>query len=103
MGLVECGCRVHAGSRTFVEVVKHEPGTEWVIPYVAGLAERRRPKAVVLDKGGPASKSLANGLLAVLPPGVLRETTTAEMQAATAQFVDAVKQGRIEHTGQIRC
>lgn len=88
------------GRSTFVQVVKHEPGTEWVIPYVAGLAERRRPKAVVLDKGGPASKSLANGLLAVLPVGVLRETSTAEMQAATAQFVDAVLQGRVEHTGQ---
>lgn len=92
------GIAFQRGSKTFVEVVKHEPGTEWVIPYVAGLCERRRPRAVVMDKGGPASKSLANGLTAVGLP--LRETSTAEMQAATAQFVDAVLQGRVEHTGQ---
>ena len=85
---------------TFVQVVKHEPGTDWVIPYVQGLVERRRPRMVVLDQGGPASKSLSNGLDFVLPQGVLRETKTPETQAAHAQFVDAVLQGRIEHTGQ---
>jgi hypothetical protein len=94
------GIAFQHGLGTFVQVVKHEPGTEWVIPYVVGLAERRQPKTVVMDKGGPASKSLANGFAAVLPASVLRETSTAEMQAATAQFVDAVLQGRVEHTGQ---
>jgi hypothetical protein len=94
------GVAFQHGSKTFVQVVKHEPGTAWVIPYVAGLVQRRQPKSVVMDKGGPASKSLANGLAAVLSARVLQETSTAEMQAATAQFIDAVGQQRIEHTGQ---
>ena len=89
------------GERTFVDLARYEPGTDWVIPYVQGLAQRRRPKAVVMDKGGPASKSLANGLTAMLPKGVLQETGNAmEMQAATAVFIDAVPVGRVEHIGR---
>jgi phage terminase large subunit-like protein len=84
--------------RTFVQVVKHEAGTDWVLPYVAGLAERRRPRAVILDQGGPAA-SLLNGLVAAQLP--VRVASTADMKAACAQFVDAVKQKRVEHTGQV--
>jgi len=93
------GVAFQRDGRTHVHVVKHEPGTDWVIPYVVGLAERRQPRTVVVDGGGPASKSLGNGFRAVLSERVFVETSTKEMQAATAQFVDAVLQQKLEHRG----
>lgn len=93
------GVAFQRDGRTHVHVVKHEAGTDWVIPYVVGLAERRQPKTVVVDGGGPASKSLANGFRAVLRADVFVETSTKDMQAATAQFVDAVLQRKVEHRG----
>lgn len=93
------GVAFRRGDHVYVEVVKHEAGTAWVIPYVQGLVERRRASKVYADQGGPASRSLGNGLATVLPYGVYEELKTEVTQRAVATFVDSVAQGRVEHKG----
>ena len=94
------GIAFRHGDQTFVQVSKHEAGTAWVIPYVASLVERRQVRKVVADGGGPADKFLGNGLATVLPYGVYERTKFDDYKTAVSTFVDAVGQGRVEHTGQ---
>lgn len=82
---------------TYVELIKHEPGTDWLLPYLVGLADRLGPVAVVVDQGGPAGTLLAAFGAAGLP---VRVTDTGDYINACAGFVDHVKYGRIRHRGQ---
>jgi hypothetical protein len=74
-------------------------GIDWVLPYLVGLQERRKPAHVVVDKAGPAA-SLLNAMIASQLP--VRITEFGDWKAACNQFVDAVMQGRVEHSGQVR-
>ena len=49
---VIAGSRV--GGRMLTEVVRHDLGTRWVAPFVAGLVERQRPVRVAVNDAGPA-------------------------------------------------
>lgn len=82
---------------TYVELVQHEPGTDWLLPYLVGLVGRISPVAVVVDQGGPAGTLLAAFGAAGLN---VRVTDTRDYKSACAGFVDAVKYGRIRHRGQ---
>lgn len=82
---------------TYVELIKHEPGVDWLLPYLVDLVARRKPDCVAVDKGGPAGLMLA----AMGAAGLLvRASDTTDYKTACAGFVDAVKVGRIRHRGQ---
>ena len=92
------GIAGHRGDgTTYVELVKHAIGTDWLIPYLSGLVSRVNPSAVCVDQQGPAGTLLpalgAAGL-------TVRVSDTAAYKAACGGFVDAVKSGRIIHRGQ---
>ena len=92
------GIAGHRGDgTTYVELVKHEIGTEWLIPYLAGLVSRVKPSAVCVDQQGPAGTMLPAMGAAGL---VVRVSDTAAYKSACGGFVDAVKAGRIVHRGQ---
>lgn len=82
---------------TYVELIKHEPGTDWLIPYLVGLTERRQPVALVVDQAGPAGTLLAAMGAAGL---TVRVTDTTAYKAACGGFVDSVKYARIRHREQ---
>jgi hypothetical protein len=86
-----------ADGSTYVELVKHEAGTDWLLPFVVGLAARVSPECFVIDQAGPAATMLAAFISAGL---MVRVTDTTAYKAACAQFVDAVKYGRVVHRGQ---
>lgn len=73
-------------------------GIDWVLPFLAGLIERRQPTNVVVDKVGPAG-SLLNAMMAAQFP--VRAAEFQDWKAATNNFVDAVITGRVEHPGQV--
>jgi len=82
---------------THVEVVKHEPGVDWLVPYLVGLDERRKPDCFVIDQAGPAATLLASFTTAGLK---VRVTDTSAYKAACAGFVDAIREGSIRHRDQ---
>jgi hypothetical protein len=71
-------------------------GIDWVLPYLAGLVERRKPTNIILDKVGPAG-SLLNAMIASRFP--LRVAEFQDWKAACNQFVDAMVTGRVKHPG----
>ena len=81
----------------YVEVIKHEAGVDWLLPYLVGLVERRAPMSLVVDQVGPAGTLLAAMGAAGL---TVRTTDTAAYKAACGAFVDAVKYGKIRHREQ---
>ena len=84
--------------RLHVEVVDHQPGTDWVPARVAELARKWRPCAIVMD---PASH--AGALIeAVEQAGaeVVRPFGSRDAAQACGQFYDAVLQKDLRHRGQ---
>jgi hypothetical protein len=81
----------------YVEVIKHEAGVDWLLPYLVGLVERRAPMSLVVDQVGPAGTLLAAMGAAGLD---VRTTDTGAYKAACGAFVDAVKYGKIRHREQ---
>jgi hypothetical protein len=88
---------VRPDGTTYVEVVEHAQGTDWLLPYLVGLVERNSPQCVVVDQAGPAATLMAAMVAAKLP---VRVTDTTAYKAACAGFADAVKAERIRHRGQ---
>ena len=83
--------------RTHVEVIQHRDGVGWAVDYIAGVVNRRQPRAVVIDSVGPAS-SLIEPLRA---RGVLVTTTnTTQVGQACGQFYDAALEDGLRHLGQ---
>lgn len=80
-----------------VETIKYEEGTDWLLPYLVDLDERRKPTAFVVDQTGPAATMLASFTTAGLN---IRVTDYANYKAACAGFVDAVRYGRVKHRDQ---
>jgi phage terminase large subunit-like protein len=81
---------------SYVDLAKHETGTDWLLPYLVNLTERRKPECIVVDQVGPAGTLLVAMGAAQLP---VRVTDTAAFKTACATFVDSVKQGTIRHRG----
>jgi hypothetical protein len=82
---------------THVEVIKHEQGTEWLLPYLVEVVGRLKPSCVVVDQGGPAGTLLPAMGAAGLQ---VRVTDTQAMKSACGSFVDSAKYGRLRHIGQ---
>ena len=82
---------------TYVELVKHGEGTDWLLPFLVGLNDRQSPECFVIDQAGPAATLLAGFIGAGL---TVRVTDTTAYKAACAQFTDAVKVGKVIHRGQ---
>jgi hypothetical protein len=83
--------------RVHVEIVAHQPGTEWVPARLAELYRHWHPWPVIIDPAGPAGSLLID--LAQLD--VATETTSArEYAAACGQFYDAVVDRKVAHLDQ---
>jgi hypothetical protein len=84
--------------RLHVEVVEHQPGTDWVAGRVVELAKRWRPCAVVMDPGSHAGALIE----AVEQHGVevVKPFTARDAAAACSQFYDATQQKDLRHMGQ---
>ncbi len=80
-----------------VEVIRQAGGVAWVADYVAGVVERQRVRAVIVDSVGPAA-SLIEPLRA---RGVLVTTTSASQVAqACGAFYDAAMADGLRHIDQ---
>lgn len=84
--------------RVHVEVVDHEPGTDWVPARVVELAKRWRPCAIVMDPGSHAGALIEPVEQAGVE--VVRPFTARDAAAACSRFYDAVMQGDLRHMGQ---
>jgi hypothetical protein len=82
---------------THVEVVAHQPGTDWIVPRLTDLVKRWRPWPVVIDPASPAGSLLID--LASL--GIPTDTVTArDYAAACGQLFDAVIGRQLVHLDQ---
>ena len=88
---------VRPDGSSYVELVKHGEGTDWLLPFLVHLADTQKPECFVVDQAGPAATMLAGFIGAGL---TVRVTDTTAYKAACAQFVDAVKYQKIVHRGQ---
>ncbi|MEU0634392.1 terminase, partial [Streptomyces sp. NPDC005989] len=83
---------------THVEVIDHRPGMGWVVARAKELHERWKPRAWVVDAGGPAGsliKELAEELgVEIVSP------KAREVAAAAGQFFDAVADQSLSHLDQ---
>ena len=88
-------CAIATSDGTHLEVVKHEPGTAWVV--AACVAKRDLFDVIVLDPAGPAVQLVAPLEAAGL---TVRKVSTEEAKAGCAQFLSAVADGTVRHIGQ---
>ncbi|MFE9923280.1 terminase [Streptomyces sp. NPDC005774] len=98
-----------ADGEVHVEVVAHQPGTDWVVDWVTERDQRWNPCAWVIDEGGPAG-SLAPAIRKALtyeddPNREDRSERVVspkvrQLTQAAAQFYDRVHEGRLRHLGQ---
>jgi phage terminase large subunit-like protein len=80
-----------------VEVVDHRPGTGWVVPRLAELVDRHKPRMVVCDAAGPAGSLLAD----LANAGVdVKVVSVREYGQGCGMFHDAVVDGTLVHPGQ---
>jgi phage terminase large subunit-like protein len=100
---------VRADGSGHVEVVKHLPGTDWLVDRLVELKRLWNPIAIGVD-----SKAAAYSLLLALEKAGFERPTTGEepkrgqlailgpsdAAAACGQFVDAVAQGNVRHIDQ---
>jgi hypothetical protein len=85
------------GDKVYIDVAQHAVDTDWLLPYLADVVERRGIKSVAVDQGGPGATMLPAMGAARLP---VRVTDTAAYKVACATFVDAVRHGKLRHRGQ---
>jgi phage terminase large subunit-like protein len=92
-----------------MEIIEHQPGTDWVIRRLVALRDRWNPIAVCIDVKGPAGSLLTDlekqGFSKPEDPenpsyGDLLILTAAEVAAGCGQIVDAVTQGTDRHIDQ---
>jgi len=83
--------------KTRLDLASHQEGTDWVIPFLTEIAARRKIATVAVDQMGPAGTLLVPMGAARLP---VTAANTAGYKTAVAEFVDGVRQGRIQHRGQ---
>lgn len=80
---------------THVEVVDHQPGTAWILDRAAALHKKWKPKAWVIDAGGPAG-SLIGDIEERLGVEVV-QPKAREVASACGQFYDAVTEQTLSH------
>ena len=74
------------------ELLKHEPGTGWVVPYLIDLSRKNDDADIILDANGPAG-TLVDDLEAA--PGTIYTYSGSEMSRAAAEFYDGVADRKI--------
>lgn len=79
-----------------VEVAKHLPGTDWVIPYLQEIKGRRTIRAICIDTVGPAASLIEPARQAGL---LITTLGTSQVISATANFYDRVMAGTLSHLG----
>lgn len=88
-------CAVAVSDGRHIEVVKHAPGTHWVVAEC--VAKRDRFDEIVLDPAGPAGALVApleaNGI-------TVRQVSTREAVQACGSFLTALTDGNLRHIGQ---
>jgi phage terminase large subunit-like protein len=92
------GGRRRADDRYHVQVLRYEPGTDWVVPALTELrGQIGRRVALIMDAAGPAS-----ALLPDLQSAGFEPTTTGarEMAQACGAFYDDVTNDRVRHMDQ---
>lgn len=87
---------VNAAGKIHLELVDQQPGVPWAAERMILMCEKRKPLAVLIDAGGPASSLIPALQQAKVP---LRVTGTEDMKRACGAFVDAVAEQTIAHTG----
>lgn len=107
---------VRADGLGHVQVVTYGEGVDWVVAKLGALIEALNPVAVALDPKGGAGALLgeltadpALGGLGLREPqdpehperGDLALATAAEVAQATGQMIDACRQRKLRHTGQV--
>lgn len=86
--IAACGRR--ADGKWVGAVIKHAPGTDWVVPEMVDLGRKHRPVAVVWDKLSQAN-SLAEDMKSARIRN-LKPTDTRELVDACGRLYDAVTQ-----------
>lgn len=97
------------GGGVHVEVVAHQPGTDWVVDWVKERDQRWNPCAWVVDEGGPAG-SLVPALRKALAyeddedredrSELLVCPKVRQLTQACGQFYDRVTEGTLRHWSQ---
>ena len=82
---------------TYVETVKLEQGTDWLLPWLASPDRKWVKPTIVVDQGSPAGTLLAQ--MGALGLKIL-VTDTKDYKVVCASFVDAVNVQKIVHRGQ---
>jgi hypothetical protein len=78
------------------EVVEHDKGTGWVVPWLIDRHERHNPLAIICDKRSPANSLVPE----IAEHGIEVVTVSSEEHAqACGIFFDAVDQERLHHLG----
>ncbi|MFW6033983.1 MAG: hypothetical protein ACOC9R_02505 [bacterium] len=82
-----------------VEVIRHEPGTRWVVDYMAERHRKWSPCAVVVDPGSTTGQLITSLEAAGVP---VVTTSTREVAQACGQFASAVTEypPELRHLGQ---
>lgn len=88
-------CSIAISDGTHLEIVKHEPGTSWVV--AACVAKRDRFSEIVLDPAGPAGALVAPLEAAGI---TVRQVSTREAVQACGQFLNDINDGTPRHIGQ---
>lgn len=89
---------MRSDGRLHVEVVEHQPGTDWVPGRLAELRQRWRPCAVVIDGGSHAGALIEP--VEQMGVEVVKPFSARDAAQACSQFYDAVLQKELRHLGQ---
>jgi hypothetical protein len=87
------------------ELVEHRPGTAWLLPRLAELADRHNPAVTVMNPAGAAgdfeAQLIEHGWAVKPPPGRrLMLAGAREYAQACGALADDVRNGRWRHLGQ---
>lgn len=83
--------------RCRVEVIKHELGTDWIVPWLADPARKDERLVTVLDTGGPAGSLVPDLVQQRVRP--LLKAGAQDMKAACGGLYDGIVSGTIRHLG----
>lgn len=92
-----------------LEVIKHEPGTDWLVNYLVERRDRHQPVAVALDAAGPAATFILElekaGICKAVDidkpkVGDLAVPTSREYAGACGGVIDAVRHRTMRHIDQ---
>ena len=81
-----------------VELIRHEHGVGWVVPYVQDLLSRHPRSTISVDTVGSAASLLPDFERRRVP---VRMLTTSDVARSMGMFLDQVAEGRLRHRDQV--